>query len=229
MFGKKKEKQETSEQTVQELIPIRNIYNEMVETKDNRLIKILTVTSVNISLMSRLEQQEVLENYESFLKTIDKPIQVSRVSTPVNLEEYIENLQNDLDKIQNPYKKIMQKSYIWYANNIQEDRDMIRRNRYIVLDESFNGEKSKQEAIRKLAMRCDDYKLRIEEMLQTPKLQARELTNKELENYFHMFYDYQNAQITNIENESATPYVIGRRNLLDTVERLKANNDYYVR
>lgn len=227
MFGKKKDK--NKEQTVQDLIPIRNIYNEMIETKDNRLIKVLSISSVNLSLMSHSEQKEVYEGYENFLNTIDAPIQVSRVSTPVDLKKYISELRSVLDSLENPLKKTIMKNYIWYANNIQEDRSMIRRSRYLVFDESYSNDNSKEEAIRKLRTRVDDYRIKVEEMLRRPKLDVRELTNKELETYIHMFFDYENAQISNMEEEIHTAYVIGRRNLVDTVERLKAEENYYVR
>ena len=225
MFGKKKEK----EQTVQDLIPIRNIYNEMIETKDNRLIKVLSVSAVNMSLMSYSEQREVYESYETFLNSIDTPIQINRVSSPVNLKDYIVELQSELKKTKNPYKKTILKGYIWYANNIQEDREMIRRNRYIVLDQSFSNEKTKDETMRKLRIRMDDYKIKIEEMLRSPKLEVRELSNRELEKYIHMFFDYENAQILAMEDELSTAYIIGRRNLIDTVEKLKSEENYYVR
>jgi hypothetical protein len=227
-MGKKK-KEQNKEKTVQDLIPIRNIYNEMIETKDNRLIKVLAVSAVNTSLMSYSEQREVYESYENFLNTIDAPIQVSRVSTPIDLKDYITELQAKLNKLDNPYKKRILKSYIWYANNIQEDRDMIRRNRYIVIDQPFSREKSKEEAIQKLKSRVDDYKVKIEEMLRSPKLEVKELSNKELEKYIHMFFDYENAQILSMDEEANTAYVIGRRNLLDTVEKLKSEENYFIR
>lgn len=227
MFGKKK--QIEKEKTVQDLIPVRNIYNEMIETTDNKLIKVLSVSAVNMSLMSHAEQREVYEGYENFLNTIDKKLQINRVSTPVNLKDYIVDLKSQLSKIDNPYKRKILKSYIWYANNIQEDREMIRRNRYIVLDQPFSDDKSKEEAIRKLKIRVDDYKVKLEEMLRSPKLEVRELSNLELEKYLHMFFDYENAQILAMEEEVNTAYVIGRRNLFDTVEKLKAEEDYYLR
>jgi len=227
MFGKKKQPQK--EKTVQDLIPIRNIYNEMIETKDNKLIKVLDISAVNMSLMSHSEQAEVYEGYENFLNTIDKNLQINRVSTPVNLKDYITDLQAKLEKIDNPYKRKILKSYIWYANNLQEDREMIRRSRYIVLDESFTDEKSKDKAIRKLKLRVEDYKIKIEEMLRSPRLEVRELSNLELEKYLHMFFDYENAQILAMEDEVNTAYVIGRRNLVDTVEKLKAEENYYLR
>jgi hypothetical protein len=106
---------------------------------------------------------------------------------------------------------------------------MIRRSRYIVLDESFTDEKSKDKAIRKLKLRVEDYKIKIEEMLRSPRLEVRELSNLELEKYLHMFFDYENAQILAMDEEVNTAYVIGRRNLVDTVEKLKAEENYYLR
>lgn len=193
VFTTEKTDKKKKQKTVQELIPIRSISENTIETKNNKLIKVLSISAVNLSLMSFSEQKEVYESYENFLKTIDAPIMISRVSKPLDLNDYIKDLQSKLEKLENPYKKRILKSYIWYANNIQEDRDMLRRSRYMVIEESFNSKKSKEEAIRKLKVRVDDYKLKIEEMLRSPKLEARELSNQELEKYFHMFFDYENA------------------------------------
>jgi hypothetical protein len=193
VFTTEKTDQKRKQKTVQELIPIRSISENTIETNDNKLIKVLSISSVNLSLMSFSEQKEVYESYENFLKTIDAPIMISRVSKPLDLNDYIKDLQSKFKRLENPYKKRILKSYIWYANNIQEDRDMLRRSRYMVIEESFNSKKSKEEAIRKLKVRVDDYKLKIEEMLRSPKLEARELSNQELEKYFHMFFDYESA------------------------------------
>ncbi|MGR9635288.1 hypothetical protein ACU82A_30350 [Bacillus cereus] len=149
MGKKKKVKKGEHEKTVQDLIPVRNIYNEMIETLDNRVIKILNVSSVNTMLMSYAEEREVLENYENFLKSLDKSIQICRVSIPVNLTDYINHFKENYFSHTNKYKRKMQESYIWYAKNIQDDKDMIRRARLVVIDESFSDEKSKEEAIKK--------------------------------------------------------------------------------
>jgi hypothetical protein len=194
VFTTEKTDKKKKEKTVYDLISfVRSISDNTIETKDNKLVKVLSISAVNLSLMSYSEQKEVYESYENFLKTIDAPIMISRVSTPVDLNDYIKDLQSKLEKLENPYKKRILKSYIWYANNIQEDRDMLRRSRYMVIEEPFSSKKSKEEAIRKLKVRVDDYKLKIEEMLRSPKLEARELSNQELEKYFHMFFDYENA------------------------------------
>ncbi|MED0952729.1 hypothetical protein P4T70_32435 [Bacillus mobilis] len=229
MGKKKKEKKGEHEKTVQDLIPVKNIYNEMIETLDNRIIKILNVSAVNTMLMSYAEEREVLENYENFLKSLDKSIQICRVSIPVNLTDYINHFKENYFSNTNKFKRRMQESYIWYAKNIQDDKDMIRRARLVVIDESFSDEKSKEEAIKKLRHRTSDIKVKIEEMLQSPKLEATELTNEELKKYIHMSFDYENAQINNMEEEVSLPYQIGTRGLLESVEKLKAEGklEYY--
>lgn len=225
MIGRKQQKQ-TPQQSVQEWIPIRGIYNEMIETKDQRLIKVLAVTAVNTHLMSYAEEREVLEGYESFLKTLDKPIQIARVAEPIDLKDYIFQLRRRYREQQNPYKRKMLKSYIEYAKQLQEDREMIRRNRYVVIDEKFTNAADKEKAIERLKMRTNDLKLGIEEMLYQQKLEAYELSNNELKKYLHMFFDYENAQIYEIGDTKHYPYQIGPKNLIEAAEQLKKKNEF---
>lgn len=212
-------------QTAQELIPVKGIYNEMIETTDKRLIKVLSVSAVNTHLMSYAEEKEVLEGYESFLRGLKKPIQIARVAEPMDLKEYVAQLKNKLKQLDNPYKRKMLTSYIQYAKALQEDRDMIRRSRYVILDEPFSSETAKEDAIEKLKLRTRDIKLAIEEMLYRHKLQVRELWNHELAKYIHMFFDYENAQLAVGSYEKEYPYVIGQGNLIKAVEQYKRREE----
>lgn len=198
----------------------------MIETKDQRLIKVLAVTAVNTHLMSYAEEKEVLEGYESFLKTLDKPIQIARVAEPIDLKDYIFQLRRRYQEQNNPYKKKMLKSYIEYAKQLQEDREMIRRNRYVIIDEKFTNAADKEKAIERLKMRVNDLKLGIEEMLYQQKLEAYELSNNELKKYLHMFFDYENAQIYEIRETQRYPYQIGPKNLIEAAEQLKKKDEY---
>lgn len=204
-------------QSAQDLIPIKSIYSGFIETKDGRLIKVLSVSAVNTHLMSYAEEKEVLEGYESFLRGLRKPIQIARVAEPMDLKEYILQLNTKLKSLDNPYKRDILASYIAYAKMLQEDRDMIRRNRYLIIDESFSSEDSKEKAIQKLKGRTRDLTLAVEEMLFRHKLIVTELTNDELARYIHMFFDYDTAQlVTSYQPEY--PYVIGKSNLIKAAE-----------
>lgn len=222
----KKKQEQTPQKSVQDCIPVRGIYNEMIETTDNRLIKVLSVTAVNTHLMSYAEEREVLEGYESFLKTLDKPIQITRVAEPIDLQEYILQLRRRYRGEKNPFKKKMLKSYIEYAKSLQANREMIRRNRYVIIDESFTNAENKEKAIERLKLRANDLKLGIEEMLYQQKLEAYELSNTELKKYLHMFFDYENAQIYQIDESKSYQYMIGPRNLIEAAEELKKKDEF---
>lgn len=211
---------------MQDWIPVRGIYNEMIETKDQRLIKVLAVSAVNTHLMSYAEEREVLEGFESFLKTLDKPIQIARVAEPIDLKDYILQLKKRYQEEKNPFKKRMLKSYIAYTKQLQEDREMIRRNRYVIIDEKFTSAADKEKAIERLKMRANDLKLGIEEMLYQQKLEAYELSNNELKKYLHMLFDYENAQIYEIGESKQYPYQIGPRNLIEAAEQLKKKDEF---
>lgn len=221
-------KQEVQEKLVQDLIPVRNIYSELIETTDNRVVKILHVSSVNTTLMSYNQQAAVLSQYESFLKSLKRPIQISRISEPINLKSYIFDLQENHKTITNPHKKLMMGSYIEFAKKIQESRDMTRRSCYVTIFESFTDESSKEKAIQNLEVYAKDIKLKLEEMLYENKLEARELSNEELKKMLHLYMDYENAQINNIGDDLDLPYIIGKRSLLEAAERLKRKENSYL-
>ncbi|SFX75321.1 hypothetical protein SAMN04487866_12245 [Thermoactinomyces sp. DSM 45891] len=223
-----KKKKNDMEKSVQDLVPVRGIYSEMIETTDNRFVKVLSVTSVNIQLMSYSELKEVFFSYESFLKTLDRPIQIARVSQPIDLKDYIMDLKKRLKTTENPYKRHMLKSFISYAQKQQEDRDMIRRSRYVIISESFSDEKSKDKAMQILKTRVQDLKFKLEEMLYRQKLEVSELTNEELRKCIHMFFDYEHAQLHSMSEDDAKEYsyMIGKRNLMDAAEMLKKKEDW---
>jgi hypothetical protein len=218
-------KKAAPEKTVQDLIPVRNIYDSMIETTDNRLVKVMSVTAVNTHLMSHAEVREVLEGYENFLRSLKKPIQISRVSEPVNLKNYIASLTERLKATSNPFKRRMLENYIEYAEQLQKDRDMIKRNRYIIIDEPFSGESDKEKAIRELKRRVDELRLNLEDMLFRQKLEVHVLTDQELRKYLHMLFDYENAQLYHMEDTKEYPYIIGPRNLLETAEAIRKREE----
>jgi hypothetical protein len=197
----------------------------MIETTDKRLVKVLAVSAVNTHLMSYAEEIEVLEGYESFLRGLRQPVQIARVAEPMDLEEYISELKKKLKQLKNPYKREMLASYIEYTKMLQADRDMIRRSRYVIFDESFTTESGKDTAMEKLKQRTRDMITSIEEMLYRHPLHVRELLNHELAKYIHMFFDYENAQLSMGQYEREYPYVIGRGNLMKAVEKYRQREE----
>lgn len=122
----------------------------------------------------------------------------------------------------------MLKSYIGYAQHLQKDRSLIKRNRYIIIDEPFSPHSadSKEKAMQELRRRVDDLRLNLEDMLYRYKLEVHELDDLELRKYLHMFFDYENSQLYMSEDIKEYEYMIGRRNLLAAAERIKNKEEY---
>lgn len=211
------------ERSAQDIIPIRRVFNETIETTDHRLVKIIGISAVNLSLMSLSEQIQVMEGYEQFLNNLDDPIQLLRVSEPINMSRYIDELRHKRANTTDGHKKLLLASYIEYAQGIQQNREMIRRNRFLVFDEKYEPGKegSLEQAMIRLRVRRDHYLERLEDMLFRHRLDAAELTNEELKKALQIFYDYENAQLHSITDEIEMDYLIGRRNLVSAVKRIE--------
>ncbi|MFE5322241.1 hypothetical protein ACFQ88_26545 [Paenibacillus sp. NPDC056579] len=211
------------ERSAQDLIPIRRVFSETIETADHRLVKMIAISAVNLSLMSLNEQIQVMEGYEQFLTNLDDPVQILRVSEPINMSRYVEELRLKRNATGNLHKKILLSSYIDYAQSIQQNREMIRRNRFLVFDEKYEPSKegSLEQAMIRLRVRRDHYIERLEDMLFRHRLDAAELTNEELKKALQIFYDYENAQLHTVTDETEMEYLIGRRNLVSAVKRIE--------
>ena len=72
----KSEVYEIKNLTVQEWLPIEEIYNDgIIKLKNNKIIKILKINPINYNLKSELEKEAILNSYKIFLKTCNFNIQ----------------------------------------------------------------------------------------------------------------------------------------------------------
>jgi hypothetical protein len=209
---------------VQDLIPVKHIYNQMIETTDQRLIKILSVTSINMHLMSLEEEKEILGGYEAFLKSLEKPIQIARVSQTIDLKEYILDLKKEYSSIKDSYKQEMLNSYIYYAKSLQDNRDLIRRHCYVIIDEPFSNSKSKERAEKQIFLQSQDLKRSIEGISVRHKLEVAILTNEEMRKCLHLFFDYEQAQLESLPDMKELAYQIGPKNLMQAARLLMEQN-----
>src|SRR4051794_34742588 len=111
LFPKLKTKEQKQKQTAQASIPLKAVSGGLLITTENKLIKLLKITTRNMELMSNFEMNSVFEQYQDFLTGLEFPIQQTIVSQPVDLSSYI-NLQKDmLKKTENPMKRSLLESY----------------------------------------------------------------------------------------------------------------------
>ena len=91
---RKKEVEKIKNKTLQEWLPIKEIYNDgIIKLKNNKYIKIIKVIPINYNLKSDLEKEAILNSYKIFLKTCNFNIQILIQSNKEDLTHNILNIQ----------------------------------------------------------------------------------------------------------------------------------------
>lgn len=79
--------------SIQAWIPVQNIVQGMVVTKDRRFVKILEVLPVNFYLKSELERKNIIFSYASYLKIAPDSLQIRIVTQKADMEHYVEKMR----------------------------------------------------------------------------------------------------------------------------------------
>lgn len=93
--------------STQQYLDIAEIKEDVVVLKNGTMRAVLLASSVNFALKSEEEQEAIISSYVSFLNALDYPVQIVVQSRRLNVEDYLERLNqahkeqtNDLLKAQ---------------------------------------------------------------------------------------------------------------------------------
>ena len=99
-----------------DLVDIKEIKQNTVVVKDGSFRQVIMVGGVNFSLKSDTEQNIITQAYQTFLNSIDFPLQILIHSRKVNIEKYIESLMKRKEQETSP---ILQNQIDEYGKFIQ--------------------------------------------------------------------------------------------------------------
>src|SRR4051812_36070859 len=99
-----------------DLVDIKEIRGNVVVLKDGSLRQVVMVGGVNFALKSETEQNIITQAYQTFLNTVEFPLQILIHSRKVNVDKYIEKLLQRKNQEESP---ILQ-------NQIDEYADFVR-------------------------------------------------------------------------------------------------------
>lgn len=213
------------ELSTKEKLPISNIANGCIETKDKRLVKIIEVSSINLSLMNSADRNDVFQSYQSFINEMEtKEFQTSQIAQPINLDSYAawiaETARDD-----KPALRKLKSAYLDQIDDIQKNKSMVTRKRYLTISVSNNDD-----ALDQIEVLANNIQFKLESMLSgSDKLKATILKNNELIKLVYTCIDFENAQsqgsgITN-KAHSQTSIVLGnnsRKNIEKAIEEASA-------
>ncbi len=203
-FIRSKKKYEMSRERVNDMkedirsqLGIWDINNDCFETLDNHFVKIVEVSSVNLTGMSNNDRIKTLNAYQSFLNNhafSSFPLQIEQFSRPVNLKGYLQWVQHKSANEKDIVKRILNESYIDKTLEIQKSKKMVSKARYIIVREKIGSNREK--SLNSITRKAETLVAAFSNMLpEKHKLHASTLDNEELFDLIYSAIDYENAQI----------------------------------
>ena len=127
----------------QEFVPIKEVRDGIVVLKDGSLKAIVLANSINLSLKSEDEQKATIYQFQSFLNTLDFPIQIVIQSKRLDIRPYLLLLESRMKAQTEPLLKIQTKEYMEFIRNFTETTNIMTKNFFIVVPysaKSIGGE-----------------------------------------------------------------------------------------
>lgn len=117
----------------QEFVPIKEIRDGIVVLKDGGLRAIVLANSINLSLKSNDEQTAIILQFQSFINTLDFPIQISVQSRKLDIRPYLILLEQRIKQQTEPLLKIQTKEYMEFIKNFTESVNIMTKSFFIVV------------------------------------------------------------------------------------------------
>ena len=134
----------------QEFIPIKQVRDGIMILKNKGLRSILMVSSINIALKSRDEQEAVMHQFQSFLNSLDFPCQIIVQSRKTNITGYIEKIRKLEEGQKNELLKQQTAGYREFLEDFVSKESIYTKNFFVVIPYSIpviGGSKKKTKGV----------------------------------------------------------------------------------
>lgn len=112
---------------------IAEIHDDTVVLKNGGLRIVLKATALNFNLKSEQEQNALIAGYQSFLNTLDFPVQIVVRSKKMDIDQYIEKLRGLGENQANPLLKKQTFEYADFIQKLVEYADIMAKEFYVVI------------------------------------------------------------------------------------------------
>lgn len=119
--------------STQRFLPFSEIRENTVIMKDGTLRAVLLVSSINFALKSEEEQKAIISGYVSFLNTLDFPLQIVVQSRKLNIEGYLELLNQKQKEQLNDLLRVQIQEYKQYITQLVSLAEIMEKRFYVVV------------------------------------------------------------------------------------------------
>jgi hypothetical protein len=119
--------------STQRYLPIKEIKEGAVVVENGSLRAVVIISSVNFALKSEPEKDAMIMSFQSFLNSLDYPIQIVTRSRHLFLDDYLENLQKILEKEDNELLRVQIVQYIQFVTELLQSANVMEKRFFIVV------------------------------------------------------------------------------------------------
>lgn len=119
--------------STQQFLEIDQIKEGVVVLKNKSLRGIIMVSSQNFALKSEEEQQATIYHFQSFLNSLDFPLEITIQSRVLNITGYLEKLKEMEKKQENELLKIQTAEYQKFIKDLISGGQILSKNFFVVV------------------------------------------------------------------------------------------------
>lgn len=113
--------------STQQPIPVLDVRDDVVILKDGTYVKLMEFSPINFELRSPTEQDSIISQFAGVIRTWPKDVHIKVVSTPSNVDSFINELKDCMDKEQSEECRALQQDQIEMLQRITLTQGSSRR------------------------------------------------------------------------------------------------------
>jgi type IV secretory pathway VirB4 component len=117
----------------QSLLPFHQIKKGVIVLKNGSLRSVITVSGINLDLKSEAEQSSILTSWRHLLNNLDFQLQVVAHSRRVNIESYLNFLQDRINQETNSLLKLQGEDYHAFIKGLVSENNIMKKRFYVVI------------------------------------------------------------------------------------------------
>lgn len=122
-----------SARPTQDFVPIKEIRDGTIVLKDGGMRAVIAVSSINLALKSSDEQVATIGQFQSFLNSLNFPIQIVVQSRRLDIRPYLLTLEEKMKEQHETLLKLQTAGYISFIREFTEQVAIMRKRFYVVI------------------------------------------------------------------------------------------------
>lgn len=188
MFALQKSKSKT---TSRGQVAIKGVRDDILILPGNQYRAVLKVSSLNFELKSEVEQDAIIDTYESFLNSVGTSLQVLIRTREIDMDKYLEDLNERLHDEPEAIYRSQLKHYDAFIRSLITTNKILTRHFYIVIPYSAPSKSTFDLVQEQLNLKVDI----VAKGMTRLGMHTTQLTDLELFDLFYTFYSPTQAKL----------------------------------